>query len=211
MKNGLVHVVDDDAMVRNTVTLLLKSVDKAVIGYDTAESFLEQRESATPECLLLDLRLPGMGGRELLQRLKDTPTNIPTIVVSGYVNARTAVDAMRSGAIDVLSKPFREEDLLDRVRRALAMDVQWKRRWSRQREVTKRLDLLTDREREVLSRVFSGQTNKAIAMDLSLSLKTVEAHRAKVMKKMRARSIAKLVRLVHVASAGPDEDDSLFL
>lgn len=190
-----VYIVDDEAAIRDSLRWLFSSVDIAAETYDSADAFLTHWSPACPGCLVLDLRMPGMSGLELQQYLKSHGCELPIIFISGHGDIATAVRAMQSGALQFLTKPFSDETLLEHVKQALALDAQ-KRADSFKRSTLKaRLELLTQRERQVLQQVVNGASNKAIAADLDINLKTVEMHRANLMRKMHASSLAELVRL----------------
>lgn len=197
----LVYIVDDDAAVRDSLTLLLKAVRLRTQACRSAAEFLERYEPRQHACLIADIRMPGMSGLELQSVLNRLEAHIPLIFITAYGDVPMAVDAMKSGALDFIQKPFRDQDLLDRVHQALASDR--KRRSEDQRiEATRqRLQTLTPREVEVMHRVVEGQSNKVIAMDLGVSQRTVEVHRAHVMEKMGARSIATLVSAVQTVAS----------
>ena len=204
----LIYVVDDDAAVCDSLTLLLKSVKLRAQAYRSAAEFLEHYDPGQHACLVADIRMPGMSGLELQAVLKRLGAPIPLIFVTAYGDVPMAVDAMKSGALDFIEKPFRDQDLLDRVNEALARDR--KRRADEQKvdSVRKRLATLTPRETEVMQRVVEGQSNKVIAMDLAVSQRTVEIHRANVMQKMGTRSVAMLVRAVQSLESGDSRKKS---
>jgi len=201
----LIYVVDDDAAVCDSLTLLLKSVSLKTQAYRSASEFLEHYDPRQHACLVADIRMPGMSGLELQAVLKRLGAPIPLIFITAYGDVPMAVDAMKSGAIDFIEKPFRDQDLLDRVHQALALDRQRRADEQRVESIRKRLATLTPRESEVMQCVVRGQSNKVIAMDLGVSQRTVEIHRAHVMRKMGARSVAMLVSNVQSAQS----DDSL--
>jgi FixJ family two-component response regulator len=190
-----VFVVDDDDAVRSSLRLLLKSAGLPAVGYASAREFLDAWQPEQAGCLILDVRMPGMSGIELQGELNRRGAIIPVIFISGHGDIPMAVEAIQHGAFDFLTKPFGDQDLLDRVQRALATDAE-NRKLLTQREVLReRLDSLTPREREVLGLVTQGKANKVMAGDLGVSQRTVEIHRARVMEKMGANSLAQLVRM----------------
>ena len=199
LSEPLVYVVDDDAAVCDSLTLLLKAVQLKAQTFATASQFLEHYDPRQHACLVADIRMPGMSGLELQSVLKRLGAPIPLIFITAYGDVPMAVDAMKSGAIDFIEKPFRDQDLLDRVHQALAMDRQRRVDERRIDSIRKRLATLTPRESEVMQRVVEGQSNKVIAMDLGVSQRTVEIHRAHVMEKMGTRSVATLVSAVQAA------------
>jgi len=184
-----VFVVDDDPAVRDSIAMLLRAEGLEVRTFDSARSFLVEWERSTPGCLIIDLRLPGLSGLDLQEHLAGDDNTPPIIFLTGYGTVPAAVRALKAGAMDFLEKPFDPAVLLALVREALARD-------RARRADIRRLDALTRREREVLERVAEGDTNKVIAANLGISVRTVELHRARGMRKLRVRSVADLVRLM---------------
>jgi FixJ family two-component response regulator len=164
--------------------------------FGSALEFLEAYEPGRHACLVADIRMPGLSGLELQQRLNEQRAGIPIVFITGHGDVPMAVSAMKSGATDFIQKPFRDQDLLDRIHKALAQDREQRDRRSEEQAIRKRLELLTPRETEVMQRVVRGQANKVIAMDLGVSQRTVELHRARVMHKLKMRSLAELVSAV---------------
>lgn len=191
-----VFVVDDDAAVRASICMLLKSVGIASTPLASAQEFLAGFDPHAPGCLLLDVRMPGMSGLELQQQLNQRGAILPVIFITGHGDVPMAVEAMQHGAFDFLQKPFRDQDLIDRVTKALARDRESRQELQKHEEVRARLASLTPREHDVLQLLAQGQPNKVMASELGLSQRTVEIHRAHVMEKMRARSVAQLVRMM---------------
>ncbi|HEY8509446.1 MAG TPA: response regulator transcription factor [Steroidobacteraceae bacterium] len=191
-----VIVVDDDAGVRNSLRLLLKSVGLPTQLYGSAQEFLEAYDPNQPGCLVLDIRMPGMSGMELQQHLNARGAVIPVIFITGHGDVPMAVEAMQHGAFDFLQKPFRDQDLIDRIQRALARDERTRKALSEHARIRAHLESLTPREREVLNLMTQGKPNKAVANELGISPRTIEIHRARVMEKMGAASIAELVRMM---------------
>lgn len=191
-----VFIVDDDDEVRAAISLLLDSIGLPVRGFDSAQAFLDAFDPAHPGCLVLDVRMRGMSGLELQERLADLPLAPPIVMVTGHGDVPMAVRAVRAGAVDFIEKPFRDQVLLDAVHRALALDARHRGEASHLADIDERLDRLTRREREVLDLIVAGRRNKVIAADLGISQSTVEAHRAKIMEKLEARSLSDLMRLV---------------
>ncbi|MEO2168581.1 MAG: response regulator transcription factor [bacterium] len=189
-----VFVVDDDSAMRDSLRWLLESVDFAVLAFESAPDFLKHYDRQRPSCLILDVRMPGMSGLDLQDELLRRGINIPMIMISAHGDVPVAVRALKSGAIDFIEKPFSEQLLLDRVRQALASDERASREGKVNDEIAERVKELTPREKEVMDLVVKGRPNKAIAAHLGLSQKTVEIHRARVMAKMKAGSLAELVR-----------------
>jgi two-component system, LuxR family, response regulator FixJ len=195
-QSPIVFIVDDDAAVRNSLRLLVKSVGLSAAVFVSAQELLVSYDPHQPGCLVLDVRMPGMSGLELQQQLNLRGAVIPVIFISGHGDIPMAVEAMQNGAFDFLQKPFRDQDLIDRIQRALEKDGENRAALGQRARIRERLDSLTPREREVLALVTSGKANKVMAADLGLSQRTVEIHRAHVMEKMAASSIAQLVRMV---------------
>ncbi len=189
------YVVDDEEAVRTLWRWLLESNGIAVRTFATAAQFIESYPQDAPGCLVLDLRLPGMSGLELQQYLKQRKIEIPIVFVSAYGDVKTAVSAIKGGAVDFIEKPFNYRQVLAIIQKALQHDAASRERRARHAHVARRLALLTERERAVLQRVVEGKQNKLIADDLDISVKTVEFHRAKLMDKMGVESVAELVQL----------------
>jgi FixJ family two-component response regulator len=191
-----VFIVDDDEAVRDSLSWLMQSVGLRPKSFGSALEFLERYERENPGCLVLDIRMPGLSGLDLQTRLTETGIQLPVIFISGHGDVPMAVRALKAGAFDFIEKPFNDQVLLDCVQRALAHDAETRRDMEARRDVSARLELLTPREREVLDLVVDGASNKVISHTLGVSLKTVEAHRARVMEKLQAGSLSELVRLV---------------
>lgn len=191
-----VFVVDDDLAIREWLEVLLKAAGHSVVSFASAPAFLEAYSQDQPGCLVLDIRMPEMSGLELQARLKERDALLPVIFITSHGDVPMAVGAMRSGAVDFLLKPFHDTDLLERVRHALALDAANQAERSELAAVRERIASLTPRELEVMRLVVQGKANKVIATDLNLSQRTVEIHRARVMDKMAATSLAHLVRMV---------------
>lgn len=191
-----VFIIDDDEAVRRFLSGLIASVGLRVETYASAQEFLDADEPSQPGCLLLDIRMPGMSGLELQKELASRNIRIPIIILTGHGNVQVAVHAMKAGAVDFIEKPFNNELLLDRIQMAVAESVDADTTRVKQDEIAHRMELLTPREHQVLDIVAAGETNKAIARRLEISEKTVEIHRARVMEKMQAKSLANLVKMV---------------
>jgi two-component system, LuxR family, response regulator FixJ len=190
-----VYVVDDDDGMRRALDTLLSTVGYKTAVFARPGDFLAAFKVDAPGCLVLDIRMPEMSGLELQQKLNNIGSMLPVIFVTGHGDVPMAVQAMKEGAFEFIQKPFRDQDLLDRINHALQQDTENRGTLARRAEVLKRLDSLTPRERQVMDLVVDGAANKVIALDLMLSERTVEIHRAKVMEKMAARSVAHLVKL----------------
>lgn len=192
---AIVYVVDDDDAMRRGMQFLLNSAGYRNEGFGSAQEFLDFCTPGLRGCLLLDVRMPGMSGLELQAHLRERQIQLPIVIVTAFANVPMAVRAIQDGAFDFIEKPFRGEELIDRIRRALASDRTRRRDEGFLQHVRERMDTLTPREREVMDLVIAGKLNKEIASDLDISMKTVETHRAAVMRKMGAQSLAELVRM----------------
>ncbi len=190
-----IYVVDDDDGMRRALTLLLNTVGYKTAAFASPKEFLEQFKPDTAGCLVLDIRMPGMSGLELQQHLNRMGSMLPVIFITGHGDVPMAVQAMKEGAFEFVQKPFRDQDLLDRINHALEQDKEIRSTMARRADVLHHFESLTPREKEVMAMVVDGAANKVIAIDLGLSERTVEIHRAKVMEKMGARSVAHLVKL----------------
>jgi len=190
-----VFIVDDDQAVRESLGLLLKSVGISHRLFASGQAFLDAFRPDWCGCIVLDIRMPGMSGMELQQELGRRHCMMPIIFITGHGDVPMAVQAMQGGAFDFIQKPFRDQDLLDRIHQAISLDYTQRSGEEQRRAVAERYEALTPREREVMECVVRGLANKVIAMDLELSQRTVEIHRARVMEKMGARSLADLVRM----------------
>lgn len=195
-RTATVYVVDDDDAVRSSLRLLLKSVGLPTVAHASAQEFLATWDDEQPGCLVLDVRMPGMSGIELQSELNQRGAIIPVIFISGHGDIPMAVEAIQHGAFDFLQKPFRDQELIDRVQRALTSDAEHRQLLQQRETLRHRFDSLTPREQEVLQLVTQGKANKVMAGDLGVSQRTVEIHRARVMEKMGAQSLAQLVRMV---------------
>ena len=191
-----VFVVDDDESVRGSLRFLLRSVGLESRAFGSAPEFLTAYDPAQPGCLVLDVRMPGMSGLELQQELNVRGAIIPVVFITGHGDVPMAVEAMQHGAHDFLQKPFRDEELIERVQRALAKDAKTRAGLEQHQSIRERLDSLTPREREVLALMARGKPNTIMAYELGVSQRTVEIHRARVMEKRGASSVAELVRMV---------------
>lgn len=196
----MVFIVDDDPAIRIAMQALMDSVNLRHEILPSADEFLARHgDQQTPGCLVLDIRMPGLGGLELQDALLQRGNDIPIVFITGHGDVPMAVEAMQKGAVDFIQKPFRDQELLDRIHLALRTDEERRAEAHRIDEVQSLIDRLTQREHEVFDLVVTGKPNKVIAYELGVSQRTVEIHRARVMEKMRARSLADLVRM-HIAS-----------
>jgi two-component system, LuxR family, response regulator FixJ len=191
----VIYVVDDDDGMRRALDTLLSTVGYKTAVYSRPTEFLANFKSDSAGCLVLDIRMPDMSGLEVQQQLNRMGSMMPVIFITGHGDVPLAVQAMKEGAFEFIQKPFRDQDLLDRINHALKQDAENRSTVARRAEVLHRLETLTPRERQVMDMVVDGAANKVIAIDLNLSERTVEIHRAKVMEKMGARSVAHLVKL----------------
>ncbi len=191
-----VFVVDDDQAVRDSLALLVQSVGMDVETFASARDFLDAYRPDRRGCLITDIRMPGMSGLELQEQLSADGHHIPVIVLTGFGDVPTAGRALKGGAVDFVQKPFNPQALLDLVQQAIVRDGEIREDAAREAELAQRMALLTPREQEVMALVVAGKANKVIAIDLSISERTVELHRARIMKKMQARSLAELMRMV---------------
>ena len=195
MSKPTIYIVDDDDGVRRATGALMESVGYAHKTYASGREFLQHYNSSQPGCLVLDIRMPEMSGLELQQELNQRNIRLPVIFVTGHGDVPMAVQAMKKGAFDFVQKPFRDQDLLDKVNHALQQDSVLRQETADKEEVLQRWNSLTQREKEVMALIAEGNANKVVAQDLNLSERTVEIHRARVMEKMQARSVAQLVKL----------------
>ena len=191
---GRVYIVDDDDAIRDSLTWLLEASGIRVESYDCATDFLARYQPEPPCCMVLDIRMPGMSGTELQDRLIERGERIPIIFITAHGDVPMAVQAVKKGAVDFIEKPFNDRQLLDLIGRALRHEEALQRHRQAEVQAAARLELLTPREKEVLDLVVAGRLNKTIADQLGISIKTVETHRAKVMEKMQARSLADLIQ-----------------
>jgi two-component system, LuxR family, response regulator FixJ len=195
----VVHVIDDDEAVRDSLAFLLRSAELSVATYENAVAFLQSHPPQGPACIVTDVRMPEIGGIELLRRLRERNVTTPVIVITGHGDVPLAVEAMKLGAADFLEKPFSDESLLGAVHSALAVDEGKSKRGTELAAINEKIASLSNRERQVLEGLVSGHPNKSIAYDLQISPRTVEIYRANLMTKMNASSLSELVRMALLA------------
>lgn len=201
-ETSTVFIIDDDEAVRDSLSWLMKSAGLRTETFDSANAFLAVCDAPRPGCLILDIRMPGMSGLELQSELSERGVHLPVVIISGHADVPMAVRALKAGAFDFIEKPFNDELLLDLVQRAIEQDARQRESMAEENELRSRIESLTPREKEVLDLVVGGASNKQISGELGVSLKTVEAHRARVMEKLKAESLSHLVRMaVSVSSA----------
>ena len=191
-----VYIVDDDEAVRESLALLLDSMDQNCQSFNSAVDFLNAYSGGMTGCLVLDIRMPGMNGLELQKQLNAGGSILPIIFVTGHGDVPMAVEAMQHGAVDFIQKPYREQDLLDKINMAIALDENNREVLGHRHKIIEKLSALTPREKEVMEMMVNGKANKVIAIDLGISQRTVEIHRARVMEKMATNSLAHLVKMI---------------
>jgi two-component system, LuxR family, response regulator FixJ len=190
-----VFVVDDDKAMRKSLRWLIESVNLQVETFESAQEFLEKLDSDRPGCIVLDVRMPGMSGLDLQDYLRENGVDIPIIIITAYGDVPMAVRAIKAGALDFIEKPVCDQVLLDHIHDAIELDQKRRQTKAENQEVAERLETLTKREAEVMNLVVAGMSSKEIAADLGVSFKTIEAHRAKIMKKMDAKSVPHLIHM----------------
>ena len=202
--DAMIFVVDDDASMREALQRLLRSVGLQVTTFASAREFLDHRGADAPGCLVLDVRLPGLSGLDLQRELAAAQLDLPIIFITGYGDIPMTVQAMKAGAVEFLTKPFRDQDLLDAIQQALERDRVARAQRTEMAELRERFDALTPRERDVFGLVVTGLQNKQVAAALGTSAITIKRHRAQVMHKMRVTSLAELVRIAdHLGLPSP--------
>ena len=201
--DGVVHVIDDDADVRQSLAFLLSTAGLAVRVHESAVAFLKVLPEIKDGCVVTDVRMPGIDGLELQRRLGELERRLPVIVMTGHGDVPLAVEAMKAGAVDFIEKPFDDEVMLSAIRTALARQADDRERNARAAAIQERIARLSDRERDVLDRLVAGKANKVIAHELGISPRTVEVYRANVMTKMQADSLSELVRMALIESGAP--------
>ena len=199
----IVFIVDDDDSVRKSLARLITSVGLKVETFSSANAFLKRDSYDGIACLVLDIRMPGLSGLDLQTELAKAERSLSIVFISGHGSITMSVQAIKAGAVDFLEKPFEEQDLLDAVHLAIQKDRAAKEKLAELREIQERVESLTPREREVFALVVTGMLNKQIAFEMGISEKTIKVHRARVMQKMQAESLADLVRLAEKARVKP--------
>ena len=192
----VVHIIDDDPAVRDAVSWLMKTVSLPTETYGSADEFFGAVRPDQMGCVITDVRMPGMSGLDLQKKLVEQYPGLPDIIITGHGDVEMAVRAMKSGAFDFIQKPFNDQELVDCVYKAMEENSTIDHRNAEIVDISKRMDLLTEREHQILKFIVAGDMNKQIAHKLNISEKTVEVHRSKVMKKLEVRSVAELVRAV---------------
>jgi RNA polymerase sigma factor (sigma-70 family) len=208
---SMVFVIDDDAPVRDALRSLIRSVGLEVELFKSVQEFLKRKRPEKPSCLILDVRLPGISGIDFQRQLAATNIHIPIIFITGHGDIPMSVRAMKQGAVEFFTKPFRDQDLLDAIQVALERDGVRRQQEAKTAKLKQRLDLLTPRERQVMPRVVAGLPNKQIAAEIGTSEATVKVHRSQLMRKMGAKSLADLVRMAErmdVRDSGPDRESA---
>ncbi len=195
MLNSTIFIVDDDPAMRDSLSWLLKNIGYTVDVFSSAQEFLEKYEPQAPGCMVLDVRLPGMSGLQLQQKMKSEGISLPVIIISGHGDVPMAVKAMQQGALVFLEKPFRDQELLDNIQEALVIDTKYRKKDAASKIVRAYIESLTQREKEVMELMVKGDSSKEIAKLCEISVKTVEIHRARVMEKMQAASLPELVHM----------------
>ena len=199
--DSIVFVIDDDPSIREAITNLIRSVGMSVQAFGSAKDFMAASRPNAPACLVLDVRMPGLSGLELQRELTDAGISIPIIFITGHGDIPMSVRAMKAGAVEFLTKPFRDQDLLDAIEQAIDRDRELRRQQAGIADLRDRFERLTPREREVMELVVAGLLNKQVAVRLGISEITVKLHRHQVMEKMKADSLADLVRMSEKLSA----------
>jgi len=193
--DALIAIVDDDPSVRESLESLIRSTGLRVEAFASAQEFLARPQGDAPSCLVLDLQLPGLSGLDLQKQLAEVSLEIPIVFITGHGNVPASVQAMKAGALEFLTKPFAEEDLLRAIEQAIERDQRARRQHSEMSDLRARYESLTPREREIMKQVVSGLLNKQVAAELKITEFTVKVHRGQVMRKMQANSLADLVRM----------------
>ncbi len=201
----IIHIIDDDAAVRDAVAKLVESIGLNPVSHQSAESFISTFDAKIPSILILDVRMNGMGGLELQEWLIDRNIQLPVIIISGHGDIPMAVEVIQKGAIDFIEKPFRNQTLLDRISKAIKLDIQARKSFSEQSKFNTLYDELTDREKEVCNYIVEGLRSKEIAKKMNVSHRTIEGHRSSILKKMNAKTSQELlVNLLQIEKSQND-------
>ncbi len=203
LSDAVVYIVDDDELIRDSLRVLVKSVGLHAEAFSSAQLFLDARLPDRPSCLVLDIRMPGLGGLDLQNELQKKDISIPIIFITGHGTVPMSVRAMKAGAVDFLQKPFEDQELLDAIQHAITQHSHLRIEQREINDIHKRIQSLTSREHEIFVFVVVGMLNKQIAYDLKLSENTVKTHRARLMRKMEVESLAELVRASEKAGIHP--------
>lgn len=195
-----VFIVDDDQAVRDSLSMLVETVDLRPETFEDAQQFLDGYEQGRAGCLVVDVRMPGMNGLELQSRLASEGISIPVVIITGHGDVFMAVQALKAGAVDFIEKPFRDQDFLNSIQRAIAIDEKMRKEQSERDKVEAKLSQLTPREREVMELLVKGKSNKEVASDLEISRKTVDFHRVRILEKMGVDSLVELVLMIQKLS-----------
>ena len=203
-----VYIVEDDDAVRDSLLMMLESIGRKVQAFSNADTFLQAYSQDMAGCIVLDIRMPGMNGMELQRKLNELNSILPIIFVTGHGDVPMAVEAMQQGAVDFVQKPYREQELLDKISQAMDLDEENRSSLQQRQLILEHMHDLTPRERDVMRLMVEGKANKVIAIDLDISQRTVEIHRARVMEKLTANSLAHLVRMYLAVETELPTDDS---
>jgi len=203
-EEAYVFIVDDDASVRDSLRWLIESVQLKVLSFNSAQEFLDGYKNQQTGCVVLDVRMPGISGLDLQEELRQQGFVLPVIIITGHADVPMAVRAFKSGAYDFIEKPFNDQHLIDRIQQAIEKSRSQKVSIQRQQEAANRLKKLSSREKQVLDCIVAGSSNKTMARELEISVKTIETHRANLMSKMKAGSISELVRIALLAERGAE-------
>ncbi|MFO6424482.1 response regulator transcription factor [Motilimonas sp. KMU-193] len=204
-ESPIIYIIDDDESIREMLEMMVASVGHQFRSYSDGQQFLDNFEEQHG-CILLDIRMPGLSGMVVQDRLNELNALLPIIFITGHGDIAMAVEAMQKGAFDFMEKPFREFELLEKIDKALAQDKEQRHDLTKKHEIDERIASLTKREREIMDLVAQGHANKVIAIDLNIAQGTVEIHRSRIMTKMKARSLAQLMRMLMAAGELKDDE-----
>jgi FixJ family two-component response regulator len=203
--NSTVFIIDDDASIRKSLSRLLRSADYSVETFPSAEEFLRREHFDGVGCILLDVKMPGLSGMDLQEELSKADYHMPIIFITGHGNIPLSVQAMKKGAVDFLTKPFNDKELLQAIKKAIEKDAHARAKYDESLDIRRRIELLTPRENEILPYIITGMLNKQIASKLGITEKTVKVHRGHIMEKLDVNSVAELVRVAEKAGIKPPE------